>query len=71
MVEGVGNFVSLEQRPDQYTLEAARSHLSGPAKPWYLGHMDELTKWSDFMDNFKKTFMKSMTTAETWKKLQG
>lgn len=31
--------------------------------------MDKLTRWSDFMVKFKKTFMKSMTTAETWMKL--
>lgn len=61
----------LNSWPDQYTLEAARSHLYGPAKQWYLGHMDELTSWSDFKKAFKKTFMRSMTTAETWKKLQG
>jgi len=31
----------LNKWPGQYTLEAARSHLAGPAKQWYLGHMDD------------------------------
>jgi len=60
----------LNKWPSQYTLEAARSHLAGLAKQWYLGHMDELTNWSEFIVIFKKTFMRSATTAETWKKLQ-
>lgn len=32
--------------------------------------MDDLTSWGDFVATFNKTFMKSMTTAKMWKKLQ-
>jgi hypothetical protein len=59
----------LNNWPDTYTMEAARSNLKGPAKQWYLSHMADLRSFLDFKKIFKVTFTSEESITNIWKKM--
>lgn len=59
----------LNNWPDTYTMEAARSNLSGPAKQWYLSHMADLKNFDDFRKLFKVTFTSEESITNIWKRM--
>jgi len=59
----------LNNWPDTYSMEAARSNLSGPAKQWYLSHMADLKNFDDFRKLFKVTFTSEESITNIWKRM--
>jgi len=59
----------LNNWPDTYTMEAARSNLSGPAKQWYLSHMADLKNFDDFRRLFRVTFTSEESITNIWKRM--
>lgn len=59
----------LNNWPDTYTMEAARSNLSGPARQWYLSHMADLKNFDDFSKLFKVTFTSEESITNIWKRM--
>lgn len=55
--------------PEPYIFEAARSHLVGPAKNWFLSHQKELSTWEEFSKQFEQMFTANESLAEFWKRM--
>lgn len=60
----------LNHWPDTYTIEAARSRLTGAAKNWFLSRQSQLTTWSAFKASFVAMFVSEIDEAEQWKTMQ-
>ncbi|CAI6354081.1 unnamed protein product [Macrosiphum euphorbiae] len=60
----------LNQWPDLYKLEAARSHLTGAARNWYLARQSEIETWAKFKEQFEQMFTTAISVSEQWKRLQ-
>lgn len=58
----------LHRWPDAYTVEAARSHLRGAARNWFLSRQFELKTWSQFKTAFEATFVSQMDKLELWRR---
>lgn len=51
------------------SLEAARSHLKGAAKHWYLSRMAELNTFEKFNTAFESMFTCKENITKSWKKM--
>jgi len=64
-IEGVSK---LHRWPDAFKIETARSKMTGPASHWYVGKT--FNSWSDFVRQFKNTFIGStFNTVERMKRM--
>ena len=63
----VNSIADLNRWPDIFRLQSARSNMIGPASHWLLSR--NITNWTDFEYQFKKTFVGETTIGDRWKNM--
>lgn len=59
----------LHNWPDAFALEMARSNLEGGALNWWLARSTIIRTFSQFDDEFRKTFIQEEDLPTKWKKM--
>ncbi|KAJ8981421.1 hypothetical protein NQ317_015623 [Molorchus minor] len=66
-LESVESAAMLHHWPVEFTLETARSKLTGAAHHWYKARHANLLTWEQFKSEFKNTFIHENNLTHLWK----
>lgn len=69
-LKDINNTATLHHWPENAKLQMACSHLTGPARDWYIAHLDEFTNWATFESAFKRTFVGELSYTQRFAKMQ-
>lgn len=68
-LDSLKSMALLHKWPEAYSLETARTHLSGAARHWFETRKTDIVGWEDFQYHFKKTFVRQESITHLWKQM--
>lgn len=69
-IKQLESLAALHKWPESTIFQLAITNLTGAAKYWFSGRIENVTNWTQFKVAFQKSFISEHSTAELWTKMQ-